>query len=106
MNFRCDMNRAVIYARVSSVGERQNTERQVADLTRYAEASGMEVVAVYEEQASGARTDRERLAECLAFLKGGGADTLLVSELSRLLPCRSRYRQSGLTPHRGSDGRG
>ena len=78
------MNRAVIYARVSSVGERQSTERQVADLTRYAEASGMEVVAVYEEQASGARADRERLAECLAFLKGGGADTLLVSELSRL----------------------
>ena len=78
------MNKAVIYARVSSVGERQSTERQVADLTRYAEASGTEVVAVYEEQASGARTDRERLADCLAFLKGGGADTLLVSELSRL----------------------
>ena len=78
------MSRAVIYARVSSTGERQSTERQVADLTRYAEASGMEVVAVYEEQASGARADREQLAECVAFLKGGGADNLLVSELSRL----------------------
>jgi len=78
------MSMAVIYARVSSTGERQSTERQVADLTRYAEASGMEVVAVYEEQASGAKRDREQLAGCVAFLKDGGADTLLVSELSRL----------------------
>ena len=76
--------RAVIYARVSSTGERQSTERQVADLTRYAAASGMEVVAVYEEKASGAKRDREQLAECLAFLKGGGAEHLLVTELSRL----------------------
>ena len=75
---------AVIYARVSSVGERQSTERQVADLKRYAAASGMEVVAVYEEKASGAKKDREQLAECLAFLKGGGAEHLLVTELSRL----------------------
>ena len=56
----------------------------MADLTRYAAASDMEVVAVYEEKASGAKRDREQLAECLAFLKGGGAEHLLVTELSRL----------------------
>ena len=78
------MNRAVIYARVSSTGERQSTERQVADLKRYASAAGLEVVEVYEEKASGAKRDREQLAECLAFLKGGGAEHLLVTELSRL----------------------
>ncbi len=78
------MNRAVIYARVSSTGERQNTERQVADLKRYAEASGMEVVAVFEEKASGAKMVREHLAACLEFLRGGGAEHLLVTELSRL----------------------
>lgn len=78
------MSKAVIYARVSSVGDRQSTERQVADLTRYAAASGMEVVAVYEEKASGAKKDREKLAECVAFLEGGGAEHLLVTELSRL----------------------
>ena len=77
-------NTAVIYARVSSTGERQSTARQVADLTRYAEASGMEVVAVYEEKASGAKRDREQLAACRAFLLGGGAQHLLVTELSRL----------------------
>lgn len=78
------MIRAVIYARVSSVGERQSTERQVADLTRYAAASDMEVVKVFEEKASGTKRDREQLAECVAFLLGGGAQHLLVSELSRL----------------------
>lgn len=78
------MNRAVIYARVSSVGERQSTERQVADLTRYAEASGMEVVRVFTEKASGADDERPVLAECLDWCVAGNADTLLVSEVSRL----------------------
>ena len=77
-------SKAVIYARVSSVGERQDTARQVADLTAYAAAAGLAVVAVYEEKASGAKRDREVLADCLEFLKGGGADTLLVTEISRL----------------------
>ena len=36
------MSKAVIYARVSSTEERQSTARQVADLKRYTEASGME----------------------------------------------------------------
>lgn len=77
-------NKAVIYARVSSAGDRQDTERQVEDLTRYAAAAGLEIVAVYREKASGAKEDREVLAECLAFVHSGGADTLLLSELSRL----------------------
>ena len=77
-------NKAVIYARVSSTGDRQDTERQVEDLTRYAAASGLEIVAVYREKASGAKEDREVLTECLAFIHSGGADTLLLSELSRL----------------------
>lgn len=85
MNFLGIMNKkAVIYARVSSVGDRQDTERQVEDLTRYAAAAGLEIVAVYREKASGAKEDREVLAECLESLKGGGAGTLLLAELSRL----------------------
>ncbi len=66
------------------MGERQSTERQVADLRRYASATGLDVVAVYEEKASGARTDREQLAACREFLESGGAQHLLVTELSRL----------------------
>ena len=76
--------KTVIYARVSSTGDRQDTERQVEDLTRYAAAADLEIVAVYREKASGAKDDRGVLADCLAFLHAGGADTLLLSELSRL----------------------
>ena len=75
---------AVIYARVSSTGDRQSTDRQVADLQAYAAAAGLDVVRIYEEKASGAKDDRRVLAECVEFLKGGGAGTLLLSELSRL----------------------
>lgn len=77
-------NKAVIYARVSSTGDRQDTERQVEDLKRYATAAGLDVVAVYTEKASGAKDDREVLAECLEALRAGRAGTLLLSELSRL----------------------
>ena len=77
-------NNAAIYARVSSSGDRQDTTRQVADLKKYAAASGLEVVKIFEEKASGARDDRGGLTDCLTFLHAGGADTLLLSELSRL----------------------
>lgn len=76
--------KAVIYARVSSTGDRQDTERQVEDLTRYAASAGLDVVAVYTEKASGAKDDREVLTECVEALQAGKADTLLLSELSRL----------------------
>ena len=35
--------KAVIYARVSSTNDRQSTERQIADLTKYAEYKEMEI---------------------------------------------------------------
>ena len=80
------MKTAVIYARVSSVGDRQNTERQVDDLTRYAESNGYEVIKVFEEHISGATKNEERavLCECLNYCISNKIDTLLISELSRL----------------------
>ena len=77
-------NKAVIYARVSSEGDRQNTDRQVVDLQAYAAATGLEVVRVFTEKASGARDDRPVLAECLDWCCAGNADILLLSEISRL----------------------
>lgn len=78
--------KAIIYARVSSTTDRQSTDRQVADLQRYAEYSNMEVVKVYEEKVSGAKRNIERhvLAEALEFCIVEHVDMLLVSELSRL----------------------
>ena len=79
------MSTAVIYARVSSTGERQSTSRQVADLTDYASRNGLEVVKVYEEHISGAKRNEERavLTECIDFAVTNGVEVVLFSELSR-----------------------
>ena len=79
------MKAAVIYARVSSTGERQSTSRQVADLTDYANCNGLEVVEVYEEHISGAKRNEERavLTECITYAVGNKVDVVLFSELSR-----------------------
>lgn len=78
--------KAVIYARVSSTTDRQNTERQIADLTKYAEYKGMEISKVFEEKISGAKKNSERpvFVEAMNFCKANKIDILLVSELSRL----------------------
>lgn len=79
-------NTAVIYARVSSTGDRQSTERQVKDLSDYAAYKGMRVEKVFEEHISGAKKNDERpvLCEAMDYCKSQGIGTLLVSELSRL----------------------
>ena len=76
----------VIYARVSSVGDRQNTERQVCDLTNYAKAKGYKVERIFEEHISGAKRNEERpvLCECMEYCLANKISTLLISELSRL----------------------
>lgn len=78
--------KAIIYARVSSIGERQNTDRQVSDLTKYAISNGMEVVKVFTDKISGAtkNTNRKVLNECFDFAKNNKIDIVLFSELSRL----------------------
>lgn len=77
---------AAIYARVSSTTDRQNTERQVKDLTAYADRSNLNLVKVFEEHISGAKKNTERpvLIDCIAYCKENRIGTLLVSELSRL----------------------
>ena len=85
---------AVIYARVSSSGSleyRQNTYRQVKDLTEYATYKGYDLVKVYTEHISGAKKNTERavLVEAIEKCKELSEieETkviLLCSELSRL----------------------
>jgi DNA invertase Pin-like site-specific DNA recombinase len=79
-------NTAVIYARVSSVTDRQDTQRQVQDLLKYAQAQDIEVVQVFEEHISGAKKNEERvvLNECLEYCIAHSVKFLLLSELSRL----------------------
>ena len=81
-----ERKKTVIYARVSSVGDRQSTDRQIEDLTRYAEGKGYEIVKVFQEHISGTKTNQERgvLSECLEFCRTERPGTLMVTELSRL----------------------
>ena len=78
------MRTAVIYARVSSTGDRQTTDRQVADLQRYVNINEMELVKVFEEKMSGAKENRPVLTECINFCITHHIHTLCVSEISRL----------------------
>ena len=79
------MKTAVIYARVSSTGDRQSTERQVIDLTDYADKNGITICKTFEEHISGAKRNEERavLTECIEYANSNSIDVVLFSELSR-----------------------
>ena len=78
--------KAIIYARVSSLGDRQNTERQISDLKQYAAYQNLEVSKIFEEKISGAKKNSERpiLMQAIDYCKQNSVSILLVSELSRL----------------------
>ena len=80
------MKIAVIYARVSSIGDRQNTDRQVMDLREYANRNDIQILKIFEEHISGAKRQHERpiLQDCLEYCKSERIDMILVSELSRI----------------------
>ena len=70
------MKTAVIYARVSSSNDRQDTSRQIEDLKKYAISQDIEIVNIFQE--------RQILGECLEYCKRESVNILLLSELSRL----------------------
>ena len=78
--------KAIIYARVSSLGDRQNTERQISDLKQYAAYQNLEISRIFEEKISGAKKNSERpiLLQAIDYCKQNNVSILLVSELSRL----------------------
>ena len=83
-----DMKSAIIYARTSSSGSvenRQNTERQVIDLTDFANRNAMTICKTFEEHISGAKRNEERavLSECIEYAVSNRVDVILFSELSR-----------------------
>ena len=80
------MSTAVIYARVSSTNDRQNTQRQIEDLTRFANSNDYSIVGTYEEHISGATKNENRtvLMECINYCITNKVNYILLSELSRL----------------------
>ena len=78
--------KAVIYSRVSSTGDRQDTSRQIRDLEILANQRNLKIAKTYEEHISGAKKTQDRpvLKECLDYCFTNDIDILLISELSRL----------------------
>lgn len=78
--------KGVIYARVSSTTDRQNTERQIFSLTNWAGKNDVEVDRVFSEKISGGKKNSERLIlqECLNYCVENNVDILMVNALDRL----------------------
>ena len=79
--------KAIIYARTSSAGtleNRQNTERQLADLRQYAKVNNYTIIKEFSEHISGSTKNEGRaiLVEALTFAHEQEC-TVLCSELSR-----------------------
>lgn len=69
---------AVIYARVSSVGDRQSTDRQISDLLDYVDYQKLELCKIFEEHISGAKKNTERpiLQQAIEFCKSNDVSIL------------------------------
>lgn len=79
------VRQVAIYCRVSTSTKDQTTENQLRELTAYSDRMGYEVVKVYEDEVSGAKTREKRPAYnemCQdAFLKN--FDTIIGWDVSR-----------------------
>ena len=77
---------AVIYARVSSENDRQDTTRQITDLQSYANRENIKIEKIFQEHISGVKKIEERavLQECLDYCCNNHIQFLLLSEISRL----------------------
>lgn len=76
--------KAIIYARVSTQG--QDYERQLAELTQYADRMGYDVVKTFSEKISGAKkiAEREAMSDLLRYVENNQIDKVLIYECSRL----------------------
>ena len=73
--------RAAIYARVSTAD--QSCERQVAELTAFADRGNFKVVGVFKDITSGTRTNRLARNRIIELAQARKIDAVLVTELSR-----------------------
>ena len=87
-NTHTTAKKAVLFARVSSTNNRQETgkQSQINLLQAYSQTMNYQVQKEFTENISGAKLNNERpaLQECLSYCFDNRIDILLVSELSRL----------------------
>jgi DNA invertase Pin-like site-specific DNA recombinase len=76
--------KVVIYSRVST--NNQDFQRQTSELMEFSNKNGWEVLRVFEEKISGAKTNEERpqLMNMVSFIKENNIDKVLCWELSRI----------------------
>ena len=84
MIYKSIMIKTVIFARVST--SVQEYDRQVNELTAFANGNGWIVEAVFAEKVSGAKTNNERaeLLNMINYVEANHINKVLVTELSRL----------------------
>ena len=93
-------NQAVVYARVSSADQKGDLKRQREMLREYAKEKGYNVVATFEDVASGLKDDRRGLRKVFDVLRAGGADVVVVAWKDRL----TRFGFAYLKNHAGGFG--
>ena len=78
------MDKVVILGRVST--DKQDYQRQIVELQEYCNKVGWEVVGVFANKVSGAKTIEERseLQDMLQFIKDNEIDRVVCLEVSRL----------------------
>ena len=78
------MKKAVILARVST--QQQEFERQINELTEFANRMNLQIVKVFANKISGAKKneDRPEIQEMIEYVKNNQIDKVLVLEISRL----------------------
>lgn len=78
--------RAVVYARVSTEKDEQETslKRQKNELLKLAAENGMEVVEVIEEKASGYDVDREGVFQLLELIEEKDIEAVLIQDETRI----------------------
>lgn len=81
-----EMEKVVIFARVSSDNGTQDYERQINDLQALSKAKHWLVEAIFAEKISGAKKNIERteLMNMIKYIKSHNINKVLVTELSRL----------------------
>jgi putative resolvase len=88
--------RVVLYARVSSHDQRADLDRQVARLTEWATAAGMEVGQVVAEVGSGLNGKRPKLAR---ILSDPFATVIVVEHRDRLARFGTEHLHAALAAH-------
>lgn len=78
------MEQVILLCRVSTMT--QEYDRQIHELTEYAESHKQEVVKVFSNKISGAKKNEERpeILEMIQYIKDNHIDKVLVLEISRL----------------------